>query len=134
MDTFQSRARLLKLVAHPTRLRLLNALAAGEECVCHLTALLNQRQAYVSQQLMFLRQAGLLEDRKEGSRVYYRIKDKRLYRILAATNPAGTGSKSTGRGTVTACPCPRCQADPRKKRRSNPAGSRATLSKDEETQ
>jgi ArsR family transcriptional regulator len=133
MDTFQSRARLLKLVAHPTRLRLLNALAAGEECVCHLTALLNQRQAYVSQQLMFLRRAGLLEDRKEGSRVYYRIKDKRLFPILAAANPAGAGSKSSERGTVAACACPRCQASTRKKRRY-PVGSSATLSKDEETQ
>lgn len=132
MDAFQSRARLLKLVAHPTRLRLLNALAAGEECVCHLTALLHQRQAYVSQQLMFLRQAGLLEDRKVGSRVYYRIKDKRLYRILAATDPVGAGNKSMRRGTVTACPCPRCQADVRKKRRQ-PVGSSATLSRDEET-
>jgi ArsR family transcriptional regulator len=78
MKAYRSYTKVLKALAHPGRLHLLNVLREGEECVCHLTALLRQRQAYVSQQLMFLRQAGLIEDRKEGLRVYYRIKGPRL--------------------------------------------------------
>ncbi len=108
MVQFESKARLLKVIAHPTRLRLLNALCGGEECVCHLTALLNQRQAYISQQLMFLRQAGLLTDRKEGSRVYYRIKEKSLFQILRAMNVTRTRAKSLARQSIATCPCPQC--------------------------
>lgn len=109
MGQFQSHARRLKVLAHPTRLRLLNALCRGEECVCHLTALLGQRQAYVSQQLMFLRRAGLLVDRKQGSRVYYRIKDQSLFRILAAMNLNRAGrAKPPGRQRIAHCPCPKC--------------------------
>ena len=110
MNRFRSQAQLLKVLAHPTRLRLLHALRGGEQCVCHLTALLHERQAYVSQQLMFLRRAGLLQDRKEGSRVYYRIGDKRLFRTLDAMDVSGTGAKSSGRQRIAFCPCPKCEA------------------------
>jgi DNA-binding transcriptional ArsR family regulator len=96
-------------LAHPARLQILNALRQDEECVCHLTALMRQRQAYVSQQLMFLRQAGLIEDRKDGLRVYYRVKDPRVFDVLDAAN-ALAGTKNTGGEpkTMAACPCPKC--------------------------
>ncbi len=115
MAQFQSQARLLKVIAHPTRLRLLHALSGGEECVCHLTALLRQRQAYVSQQLMFLRRAGLLGDRKEGARVYYRIKEQSLFRILAAMNVVGVrAAGSPKRQKIAGCPCPKCTIRPKR--------------------
>ncbi len=116
MDVYQPRARVLKVLAHPTRLRLLNALRGGEECVCHLTALLHQRQAYVSQQLMFLRHAGLIEDRKDGSRVYYRIKDPRAFQVLDAVDSL-TGVRNTFLDSqiLATCPCPKCQADGQKR-------------------
>ncbi len=109
-DSFRPSTQLLKALAHPARLRLLNALRANEECVCHLTALLHRRQAYVSQQLMFLRRAGLIEDRKDGLRIYYRIKDERVFEVLDAAN-ALAGSKGTGAEpkTIAACPCPKCE-------------------------
>lgn len=129
MTQFRSQARLLKVLAHPTRLRLLTALWGGEECVCHLTALLRLRQAYVSQQLMFLRQAGLLADRKDGSRVYYQIKDKSLLRILTSMNVVGAREdKSPGRNKIAACPCPKCAApDERPSRRK---GRRSEVNKE----
>jgi ArsR family transcriptional regulator len=83
-----------------------------------LTALLHERQAYVSQQLMFLRRAGLLQDRKEGSRVYYRIGDKRLFRTLDAVNLSGAGAKSSGRQRIALCPCPKCEAGKQSKHKS----------------
>ncbi len=108
MDTYRLPTQMLKALAHPARLRILNALREDEECVCHLTALLRQRQAYVSQHLMFLRQAGLIEDRKEGLRVYYHIKDPRLLDVLDLLNAmAGVTPKEPER--VTACSCPRCE-------------------------
>jgi DNA-binding transcriptional ArsR family regulator len=109
MDPYRPPTRFLKALAHPARLRILNALRDDEECVCHLTALLKQRQAYVSQQLMFLRQAGLIEDRKEGLRVYYHIKDPRLFEVLDLVNAlAGVTPKEPER--LAACSCPRCEA------------------------
>ncbi len=108
MDSYLLPAQLLKALAHPARLRILNALRDDEECVCHLTALLEQRQAYVSQQLMSLRQAGLIEDRKEGLRVYYHIIDPRVIEVLDLVNAmAGVASKEPER--LAACSCPRCE-------------------------
>ncbi len=108
MDTYRLPTQLLKALAHPARLRILNALRDDEECVCHLIALLKQRQAYVSQHLMFLRQAGLIEDRKEGLRVYYHIKDPRLFEVLDLVNAmAGVTPKEPER--LAACSCPRCE-------------------------
>jgi DNA-binding transcriptional ArsR family regulator len=65
-------AGLGQAMAHPTRLHILEALARREACVCHLTALLGQRQAHVSQHLRVLKDAGLVTDRREGQMVYYR--------------------------------------------------------------
>ena len=45
----------------------------GEQCVCHLEAVLGCRQAYISQHLMVLREAGLVEDRRDGARIFYRV-------------------------------------------------------------
>jgi len=109
MNSYRLPAKLLKALAHPARMQILNALRQDEECVCHLTALLHQRQAYVSQQLMFLRQAGLIEDRKDGLRVYYRVRDPRVFEILDTVN-ALVGAKSAlpETETIAACPCPKC--------------------------
>jgi ArsR family transcriptional regulator len=118
-SSYRSHAQRLKLLAHPTRLRLLAVLQGGEECVCHLTALLGERQAFVSQQLMFMRQAGLLADRKEGSRVYYRINDSGLYPILAALDMGGRDLESApAHETVNSCPCPRCLEQGQRTRKS----------------
>ncbi|MCL4396466.1 MAG: metalloregulator ArsR/SmtB family transcription factor [Chloroflexi bacterium] len=110
MDTYRLNANLMKAIAHPARLRILTALSEDEECVCHLTALLHQRQAYVSQQLMFLRQAGLIADRKDGLRVYYRIKNPGVIDVLDAVNKL-TGAKSitSEAKVIAACPCPKCE-------------------------
>ncbi len=109
MTRYRLPTQVLKVLAHPTRLHLLNALRDGEECVCHLTAMLNQRQAYISQQLMFLRQADLLEDRKEGARVYYRIQNPRVFDILDAVNAlCDKQSIPLTSKQIAACPCPKC--------------------------
>ena len=71
-------AELLKAMAHPTRLQILNMLRQGEICVCHIENALGKRQPYISQQLMVLRDAGAVESRKDGLQVYYRISDPRV--------------------------------------------------------
>ena len=73
MDAYEIQSDLLKALSHSTRLAILNILRDGEQCVCHMEATLNLRQAYISQQLMILKQAGLLESRRDGLNLYYRL-------------------------------------------------------------
>ena len=65
----------IKLLAHPERLRILDALRRDAECVCHLETLLGKPQPYVSQQLRILRDAGVIADEKQGQNVFYRLND-----------------------------------------------------------
>jgi len=64
---------LFKAFADPVRLRLLNLLAGGEVCVCHLHEALDLPQSTVSRHLAYLRKRGLVVGRKEGLWVHYRL-------------------------------------------------------------
>jgi ArsR family transcriptional regulator len=66
-------SRLFKALGDETRLRIIALLSHGELCVCHLQEALELPQPNVSRQLGILRAAGLVEDRREGSWVYYRL-------------------------------------------------------------
>ncbi len=65
--------RLFKALGDETRLRIVALLSHGELCVCHLEDALNLAQPNVSRHLGILRQAGVVEHRREGSWVYYRL-------------------------------------------------------------
>jgi len=71
---YEARARIAKALAHPSRLMILEALEGRERCVCELTELVGADQSTVSKHLAVLKQAGLVEDRKEGVMAFYRIK------------------------------------------------------------
>jgi len=104
---YDRQARLFRVLMHPTRLAILDTLRGGEQCVCHLEAVLAQRQAYISQQLMVLRQAGLIQDRREGLRVYYRVTDGSVFRVLEAARVC-TGETAMTAHEPAACICPKC--------------------------
>ena len=72
-STVESSARLLKAMADPVRLRLLNLLTNGEVCVCHLHDALNLPQPTVSRHLAYLRKTRLVVGRKDGLWVHYRL-------------------------------------------------------------
>ncbi len=116
---YHSQVRLLKAIGHPARLQILKLLRSGEECVCHLTVALRQRQAYVSQQLMFLRRAGLLKDRKDGLRVYYQVAEPRLFDLMDDLEKIlghAVESPPVGQPQIlTNCPCPKCEQPGRRK-------------------
>jgi DNA-binding transcriptional ArsR family regulator len=69
-----SKARVLKAMAHPSRLLIIEALAKGEKCVCELQALVGSDLSTVSKHLSLMEAAGLLANRKEGLYVYYRLR------------------------------------------------------------
>jgi ArsR family transcriptional regulator len=66
--------QLLKALADPVRLQVVQALAAGERCVCDLTSDLNLAQSKLSFHLKVMREAGLIEARVEGRWIYYRLR------------------------------------------------------------
>jgi DNA-binding transcriptional ArsR family regulator len=73
---------LLKALAHADRLVLLCRLTQGEFCVSELEADLGIRQPSLSQQLGVLRQEGLVETRREGKRIHYRLASADALAIL----------------------------------------------------
>ena len=116
MASFDLQAQLLRTLGHPVRLRILDILAHQESCVCHLTAILDRPQPYVSQQLATLRDGGLVSDRREGTLIFYRLADDRLATWLDMGKELvrDSGGNPIHFAPVldeapAGCPCPRCQ-------------------------
>lgn len=71
---FEARAAILKALAHPSRLLIVDELSRGERCVCDLRELVGHDMSTVSKHLALLKNAGIVEDDKRGKQVYYRLK------------------------------------------------------------
>jgi len=69
-----ARAKVLKALAHPTRLFIVEELAKAERCVCDLTTLIGADVSTVSKHLAVLRQAGIVIDDKRGNQVFYQLR------------------------------------------------------------
>lgn len=69
--------RLFQALGDATRLRILALLSTGEVCVCHIHETLRVSQPKASRHLAYLRRAGLVETRRQGLWVYYRLADAR---------------------------------------------------------
>jgi ArsR family transcriptional regulator len=78
----ESIAYLLQTIGQPARLQILLAIGEGETCVCHLEATFGWRQAYLSQHLMALRQAGLVLVRREGRYIHYRLGSATILKLI----------------------------------------------------
>ena len=83
MEIYEESAAIYRALSHPVRLKILDLLRHGSLCVCHLEEILDKRQAYVSQQLSVLREAGLVENERVGVQAYYRICHPNLQALLA---------------------------------------------------
>jgi ArsR family transcriptional regulator len=110
---YESLSARLKLLAHPERLRMLDAVRRDAECVCHLEALLGKPQPYVSQQLSQLRAAGVILDEKQGQNVYYRLCDEQVRAWLAVVLGPVEGDPTVHslHRRVAGCTCPKCNDD-----------------------
>jgi DNA-binding transcriptional ArsR family regulator len=112
MNAYNTQANLLKTLSHPTRLAVLEILRDGEQCVCHMEAMLGLRQASISQQLMVLREAGLVDFRRDGLNIYYRVVRQQVFDLLDALVAAGGRQRTriAHKYSKTNCPCPKCNA------------------------
>jgi ArsR family transcriptional regulator len=64
---------LFQALSDPTRLRLLNLMAAGEVCVCYFVEILDETQPKISRHLAYLRRSGLVAARRDGKWMHYRL-------------------------------------------------------------
>lgn len=110
MESLHEEAKIFRLLNHSTRIAILEILRGGEECVCHLEAILGCRQAYLSQQLSVLRAAGIIQERREGWNRFYRVARLEIYplldtvrRLIGEPVPAMPERISSPK-----CSCPKC--------------------------
>ncbi len=111
----QQISTLLRAISQPVRIEILLAIGTGEACVCHLEAAIGQRQAYISQHLMALRQAGILTTRREGRYIYYRLSDPQLLELIQMTASIAGMDDNTLQALIQSeplplCECPNCAA------------------------
>jgi ArsR family transcriptional regulator len=79
---FETQTQLLKALAHPTRLRIIEILRQEPVCVKHIGDLMDIPQANLSQHLSILRSHGIVSCCREGSRICYSVRDPRAVHIL----------------------------------------------------
>jgi len=117
MNIYEEQAKIFKALMNPARLAILDALRSGEQCVCHIEATLGYRQAYISQQLMVLREVGLVQDRRDGWNNYYRVSKPQVYSLIAASldllgaSLPAIEATSANISPPGSCPCPKCNPE-----------------------
>ena len=106
---------LFHIIGSEPRLEILLALGDGEACVCHLEEALGYRQAYVSQHLMALKEAGLLSTRRDGKYIYYRLEKPEIMKMVKLAARLAEFDMSVipakVRRAKNTCECPTCSTD-----------------------
>jgi len=106
---FKVSANLFKVLSHPARLAILSILRDGEQCVCHLEAMLKLRQAYISQHLKVLKDAEIVADRRDGWNMYYRVARPEVFEIMDTMYALTDQPESIPHAhSKEDCPCPKC--------------------------
>lgn len=75
-------SNIFKALAHPTRIQILKLLRDGEMCVCEILPNLDSEQSNTSQHLTVLKNQGIVESRKDGSKVIYSLKNKEVHEMI----------------------------------------------------
>ena len=83
-----NKLELLKALADETRFKIIEFLLDGEKCVCEIFPYVKRTQSTVSIHLGNLEDAGVLESRREGKKIFYKIKDKRVCDVFKALGDA----------------------------------------------
>ncbi len=108
--------QFFQALGDPTRLRILNLLGAGDLCVCYFVEILGDPQPKISRHLAYLRRAGVVDARREGKWIHYRLTrpaDETRARLLDATLASIAGDRQMQRDRLTlerTCCAPRLPA------------------------
>lgn len=75
-------AEFLAVLAQPTRLKILYFLRGGEKCACEINPSMAEDPSVVSRHLVKMKEAGILESRKQGVSIFYKINEPQVFEIL----------------------------------------------------
>jgi DNA-binding transcriptional ArsR family regulator len=103
-------SEMLQAIAPAPRLQILLAIGEEDPCVCHLEATFHWRQAYLSQHLMALRKAGVLEASRDGRNIHYRLADPRLLGLIRQAAEL-QGVSLPELAPSASCTCPNCKKE-----------------------
>ncbi len=87
-NVLEFKSRIFKVISHPNRVKILEILRKGENCQCEIIPLIDQSQPTVSRHLKLLEEAGLLVSRKEGTKMFYKVVDDRVFNIIDSVDQA----------------------------------------------
>ncbi len=100
-EQLERAAGILKTVAHPVRLRIIDALEAGEKTVTELCLGLGMAQPYASQQLNLMKNKGILRSRRSGNQVYYAVANPSVVKIIhCVRQQSGAGGSEEPAGSI----------------------------------
>ena len=85
-EVYKHKAQIIKAMGHPSRLMMIDALAEGEKCVCELQQIVGSDMSTVSKHLSVLRNAGLVDDRKQGLQVFYSLRVPCIMNFFGCVN------------------------------------------------
>jgi len=76
------KAEILKALAQPTRLKILELLRNGERCICEIVPAINGEQSNISRHISLMQKSHLVTTRKDGVKVMVRVRDPEIFNIL----------------------------------------------------
>ncbi len=76
------KAEILKALAQPTRLKILELLRNGEKCICEIVPAINGEQSNISRHISLMQKSHLVTTRKDGVKVMVKVKDAKIFEIL----------------------------------------------------
>jgi len=78
----EMKAEVLKVLAQPTRLKILDCLRNGEKCICEIVPALNGEQSNISRHISLMQKSKLVTTRKDGVKVMVKVSDPKIFEIL----------------------------------------------------
>ena len=76
------KAEILKALAQPTRLKILELLREGEKCICEIVPAINGEQSNISRHISLMQKSRLVDTRKDGVKVMVKVRDPKVFEIL----------------------------------------------------
>lgn len=89
--TLEFKMRIFKVISDTNRLKILEMLRGGELCQCEIVPVIDQSQPNVSRHLRLLEEAGLIQSRRDGVRMFYEVTDPHIYNVIDAIDAEMTG-------------------------------------------
>ncbi len=93
-ELVQRAAEILKTVAHPARLKIIDFLQSGEQSVAQICKCLNAPQPFISHQLNLMKAKGILSSRRSGNQVFYQVANQNVIEVIQCVRRHGPGAET----------------------------------------